>query len=92
MGFEIKEVVGTYVNHHFWVMVKLDGKWYHVDAVPLYIRNYVGFLGTDAELDWFSTDVRPGYYNRVKEDYPKTPDTTPVHVEYKNGQYVLTYN
>ncbi|MBQ3932004.1 MAG: transglutaminase domain-containing protein [Firmicutes bacterium] len=92
MGFEIKEVVGTYVNHHFWVMVKLDGKWYHVDAVPLYIRNYVGFLGIDSELDWFSTDVRPGYYNRVKEDYPKTPDTTPVHVEYKNGQYVLTYN
>lgn len=92
MGFEIKEVVGTYVNHHYWVMVKLDGKWYHVDAVPLYIRNYVGFLGTDAELDWFSTDVRPGYYNRVKEDYPKTPDTTPVHVEYKNGKYVLTYN
>ena len=92
MGFEIKEVVGTYVNHHYWVMVKLDGKWYHVDAVPLYIRNYVGFLGTDAELDWFSKDVRPGYYNRVKEDYPKTPDTTPVHVEYKNGMYVLTYN
>ena len=92
MGFEIKEVVGTYVNHHFWVMVKLDGKWYHVDAVPLYIRNYVGFLGIDSELDWFSTDVRPGYYNRVKEDYPKTPDTTPVHVEYKNGKYVLTYN
>jgi hypothetical protein len=52
----------------------------------------VGFLGTDSELDWFSTDVRPGYYNRVKEDYPKTPDTTPVHVEYKNGKYVLTYN
>ena len=63
-----------------------------MDAVPLYIRNYVGFLGTDSELDWFSTDVRPGYYNRVKEDYPKTPDTTPVHVEYKNGKYVLTYN
>ena len=91
MGFEIKEVVGTYVNHHFWVMVKLDGKWYHVDAVPLYIRNYVGFLGTDAELEDFMK-LRPGYYNRVKEDYPTTPDTTPVHVEYKNGKYVLTYN
>ncbi|MBR5731228.1 MAG: transglutaminase domain-containing protein [Firmicutes bacterium] len=91
MGFETKDVVGTYVNHHYWVMVKLDGNWYHVDAVPLYIRSYVCFLGTDAELEEFMK-LRPGYYNRVKEDYPATPDTTPVHVEYKSGKYVLTYN
>ena len=90
MGFETKDVVGTYVNHHYWVMIKVDGNWYHVDAVPLYIRNYVCFLGTDAELEEFMK-LRPGYYDRVREDYPETPADTPVHVEYKSGKYVLTY-
>ncbi|MBQ6670929.1 MAG: transglutaminase domain-containing protein [Firmicutes bacterium] len=90
MGFEIKDVVGTYANRHYWVMVKLGNDWYHVDAVPLYVRTYVCFLGTDAELDAFMK-LRPNYYNREKDKYPATPKDTPVHVEYKNGKYVLTY-
>ena len=27
----------------------------------------------------------------TEDKYPATPKDTPVHVEYKNGKYVLTY-
>ncbi|WP_431808825.1 transglutaminase domain-containing protein [Lysinibacillus sphaericus] len=68
-GIETKYVVG-YVNGteaHAWNMVKLDGKWYHLDTTwndPLPNRigasSYDYFLVTDAQLNkdhtWITTD------------------------------------
>lgn len=58
-GFDVKYVVGTVNNNeaHAWNLVKIDGKWYHLDTTwndPLPNRfgasSYDYFLVTDAQL------------------------------------------
>lgn len=92
LGFETKDVIGTYKNHHYWNMVKVNGEWYHIDSTRLYVNSFVCFLGTDEELEWFSTTQRPGYYNRDMELYPSTPAKSPADAKYANGTYTLVLN
>ena len=83
---EKKTVTGT----HYWLKVNLDGSWYNMDPSPIYIRNFVPFLATDNELQVESTKYRPNLYALEDDPYPPSPNTSPVSVVFKDGDYVLT--
>ena len=90
-GFETKFLERrNNLGYHYWLMVKVEGNWYHMDPSPIYIRQFICFLGTDAQIKWFSTDMRPGYYDHDYSSYPATPDSPLATVEYKNDDYVIT--
>ena len=74
---------------HFWLMVHIDGEWYHLDPSPIYMHQHVGFLETDGELEMFSAAIRPNYYAYDHSAYPETPLTSPAKATYKNGDYYL---
>ncbi len=91
-GFDVKfmERKNT-LGLHYWLMVKVEGNWYHMDPSPIYLHQFVCFLGTDEQIKWFSKDMRPGYYDHDYSQYPATPDTPLATAEYKNGEYTLVY-
>ncbi len=62
-------------NPHYWNLVKIDGEWYHVDTCPQY-RGFEmrAFMLTDAQLAWYNTHKKAGYYSFNAEDYPATPE------------------
>ena len=74
---------------HYWVFVKVDGNWYHMDPSPIYINQFICFLGTDEQVKWFSTEMRPGYYDHDYSKYPATPSEPRATVKYENKDYVL---
>ncbi len=76
-------------GQHYWLQVKVNGKWYHMDPSPVYIRQQINFLATDEELEWFSQLVRPNYYRHDYSQYPPTPGISPAKVTYKNRDYIL---
>ena len=76
---------------HYWLMVKVDGDWYHMDPSPVYTHVHICFLQTDEQVASFSTAYRPHYYIHDYSKYPATPYTSPVVVKYKNGDYILEY-
>ena len=89
-GFDVKfmERKNT-LGLHYWLMVKVEGNWYHMDPSPIYLHQFVCFLGTDEQIKWFSKDMRPGYYDHDYSQYPATPDSPLATAEYKNGEYTL---
>ncbi len=91
-GFDVKfmERKNT-LGLHYWLMVKVEGNWYHMDPSPIYLHQFVCFLGTDEQLKWFSKEMRPGYYDHDYSQYPATPDTPLATAEYKNGDYTLVH-
>ena len=62
MGFDTREVQSTDASH-YWVMVQVDGKWYHLDATP--DGNPERFLLTTAQM--------AQYYQWDAAGYPTTP-------------------
>ena len=75
---------------HYWIMVNLDGVWYHMDPSPIYITQYVPFLATTEQLYKWAERWRPHLYDYTEEDYPTASATSPVDVVYKDGDYQLT--
>ncbi len=82
---EKKNETGT----HYWLMVYLDGNWYHMDPSPIYVTNFNAFLATDAQLKEWADKWRPHLYELDQNPYPATPMTSPVEVVYMNGEYYL---
>ncbi len=77
------------IGFHYWVMVKIGDNWYHSDPAPIYKDQFVCFLGTDAQLKWFSEEMRPNYYTHDTEGIPTTPDEPGAIVTYKDKIYTL---
>lgn len=75
---------------HFWLMVYLNGGWYHMDPSPIYIRQFCPFLATDAQLKEYADRWRPHLYDLIPNPYPSTPLESPAEVVYKDGDYHLT--
>ncbi|MBQ2455845.1 MAG: transglutaminase domain-containing protein [Firmicutes bacterium] len=76
-------------GYHYWLMVKVDGNWYHMDPAPIYLQTFICFLGTDAQLKWFSEEKRPDYYTHDTEGIPTTPDEPLATATYEKGTYHL---
>ena len=91
-GFETKfmEREGA-PGQHYWVMLKVGGEWYHMDPSPIYVHQFICFLGTDAQLLAFH-ETRANYYTHDWSKYPATPETSPAQVVVKNGRYTLVVN
>lgn len=70
-NYGLERVGGT--SDHFWLIVYIDGEWYHFDACPTsLLYPYRCFLRTDSEVKEYSdsrTD-KPNYYNYDKENCP----------------------
>ncbi len=77
------------IGYHYWLMVKVEDNWYHMDPAPIYLQTFICFLGTDAQLKWFSEEKRPDYYTHDTEGIPATPDEPLATATYKNGTYYL---
>ncbi len=59
---------------HYWNLVKIDGKWYHLDTCPHYAgHKKTVFLWTDAQVAEYSRDEVEDYYSFNPSLYPKTP-------------------
>ncbi len=75
MGFETKMVTRSKnaknIKHH-WLLVKVDGSWYHMDPTKVQKSKSV-FLLTDDELDAVVVPGRPEFYKFDKNLYPRTP-------------------
>lgn len=60
-------------SDHYWLIVCVDGLWYHFDACPTSNKYpFTCFLKTDSEVKAYSdsrTD-KPNYYNYDKENCP----------------------
>ena len=80
----------TMTGTHYWLKVNVDGNWYNMDPSPIYIKQFVPFLATDAELKTWADKWRPHLYELEQDTYPPTPMVSPVSVEYKDGDYILT--
>ncbi len=76
-------------GQHYWLMVKVNDEWYHMDPSPVYTSIHICFLGTDMDCDEFMKKVRPNYYARKVIDFPATPYYSPARVRYKQGDYYL---
>ena len=88
-GFEVKYMERSGVpGMHIWLMIKVGGEWYHMDPSPIYIRQFICFLGTDAQLKAFG-ELRPNYYEHDWSKFPATPEESPATVVHKNGKYIL---
>lgn len=70
-NYGIARVDGT--SDHFWLIVYVDGAWYHFDACPTsQLYPFRCFLRTDSEVKAYSdsrTD-KPNYYNYDKDSCP----------------------
>ena len=75
---------------HFWLMVCIDGNWYHSDPSPIYVRGFVTFLSTDAQLKDNVDKYRPHLYDLGYSALPATPLTSPAEVVFNDGDYYLT--
>ncbi|MBQ9890594.1 MAG: hypothetical protein IJM39_04210 [Firmicutes bacterium] len=88
-GFEVKYMERTGVpGRHYWLMIKVGGEWYHLDPSPIYVNQFICFLGTDEQLKAFG-NLRPNYYEHDWSLFPKTPEESPAKVVLKNGKYTL---
>ncbi len=88
-GFEVKFMERKDApGLHYWLMIKVGGQWYHLDPSPIYVNQFICFLGTDEQLEAFM-QVRPNYYKHDWSAYPKTPEESPAEAVLKNGKYTL---
>ena len=89
-GFETKFMQRSPgIGLHYWLMVKVDGSWYHMDPAPIYLKTFICFLGTDSQIQWFTDTQRPNYYTHDTEGLPETPEKSPAEAVYKDGDYTL---
>ncbi len=75
-GFESLMVEHTTTSataaKHYWIMVKIEGEWYHCDTTPrVGISDF--FMWTDAKMDAYSAK-NGNCFARDKSLYPATPD------------------
>lgn len=75
MGYETIDVtrVGG-ETRHYWMLVKYEGEWYHIDACPRSVdkdKYWYCFLRTDDEVINWSRD-NDGYYDFDTSLYPAT--------------------
>ena len=70
-NYSIERVGGN--SDHYWLIVCVDGQWYHFDACPTSKKYpFKCFLKTDSEVKEYSdsrTD-KPNYYGYDKENCP----------------------
>lgn len=70
-NYSVERVDGK--SDHYWLIVCVDGLWYHFDACPTSSKYpFTCFLKTDSEVKAYSdsrTD-KPNYYNYDKENCP----------------------
>ena len=70
-NYTLQRVDGT--SDHFWLIVYVEGAWYHFDACPTSsLYPFKCFLRTDSEVKEYSdsrTD-KPNYYNYDKDSCP----------------------
>jgi len=76
-------------GQHYWLLVNVDGSWFHLDPSPIYMSYHICFLQTDAEIEEFSNRVRHNYYAYDHSKYPGTPLTPPARATFKKGDYYL---
>ena len=76
-------------GQHYWILIRIDRQWYHMDPSPIYMQHGVNFLATDADLERFTLAVRPNYYAFDYSKYPATPLVSPAKVTYRRGEYTL---
>ena len=77
-------------GQHYWLLVNVDGDWFHLDPSPIYLSYHICFLQTDAEIEEFGKKVRRyNYYAYDHSKYPSTPLSPPARAVYKNGDYYL---
>ena len=80
-GFETVDVVrkrdDESVSRHYWSLVKVDGRWYHIDATPRSEKRnkyWFAFLRTDSEMLAFGLEEGFNYYYQFDTSlYPATP-------------------
>ena len=83
---EKKNETGT----HYWVMVNIDGNWYHMDPSPIYIKQYCAFLSTTEDLMKYAQKYRPHLYDYIIEDHPESATVSPASAEFKDNDYYLS--
>jgi hypothetical protein len=83
---EKKNETGT----HYWVMVNIDGNWYHMDPSPIYIKQYCAFLSTTEDLMKYAQKYRPHLYDYIIEDHPTSATVSPASAEFKDNDYYLS--
>ena len=79
-------------GQHYWLMVRINDNWYHMDPSPIYASEHICFLETDYEIQDFAFRVRPGYYNYDTSRYPSTPMVSPAKVVLRRGEFKLELN
>ena len=76
---------------HYWCLLKLRGEWYHCDATPRFLDDWVCFLKTDAEIAEY-TKLHDRFYQINETLYPRTPaENTLAYATYDTDHYVLHY-
>ncbi len=83
---EKKNETGT----HYWVMINIDGNWYHMDPSPIYIKQYCAFLSTTEDLMNYAKRYRPHLYDYIQEDHPVSATVSPASAVFKDKDYYLT--
>ncbi len=74
---------------HYWCLLKLRGNWYHCDATPRFLDDWVCFLKTDAEIAEY-TRLHDRFYQIDERLYPRTPaENQLAYATYDTDHYVL---
>ena len=74
---------------HYWCLLKLRGEWYHCDATPRFLDDWVCFLKTDAEIAEY-TKLHDRFYSINERLYPRTPaENTLAYAAFEKNGYVL---
>ena len=80
----------TDTGTHYWLKVQINGNWFNMDPSPIYIRQFVPFLSTDAQLKEYADKWRPGLYALELDPYPPAVTESPADVVYKDEDYIMT--
>lgn len=107
IGFEAQHISSNAINHS-WLMVNIDGKWYHIDPTWDDTRSGVTgevghafFLKTDSEFKNAATNKHYGWDESAYVSYPVSNSTTYsnlfVHnvtgkMYYTNGEWYYLWN
>ena len=72
---DLQRTPGLTKDTHYWLMVNIGGeddaaKWYHFDATRLMEKIYDGGILTDAQVRYYSENIRPNFYAYDAGNYP----------------------
>ena len=74
---------------HYWCLLDLRGNWYHCDATPRFLDDWVCFLKTDTEIAEY-TKLHDRFYQIDERLYPRTPaENQLAYATYEVDHYVL---